>query len=161
MRTSICQLLHTGYDLDFLGLKSDAHILDCCWNKGENRRYRKGRSRDFPVPGLSLGGWAFWLWLHCTFYLRTLLLHRGPPYYEIYNTNSENRPLSEIIHAPSQNPKQTRHNSRGNPLSPCLPAFSVNTSWTDDTGILGADSLFRVRHHANLENSPSPKMEIS
>ena len=50
MRTSICQLLHTGYDLDFLGLKSDAHILDCCWNKGENRRYRKGRSRDFPVP---------------------------------------------------------------------------------------------------------------
>lgn len=95
-----------------------------------------------------------------TFYLRTLLLHRGAPYYKIYNTNSENRPLSEIIHTPSQNPKQTQHNSRGNPLFPCLPAFSVNTSRTDDTGIFGADSLFRVRHHANLENSPSPEMEI-
>lgn len=34
MRTSICQLLHTGYDLDFLGLKSDAPVLDCCRNKG-------------------------------------------------------------------------------------------------------------------------------
>lgn len=54
-----------------------------------------------------------------TFYLRTLLLHTGAPsYYEIYNINSENRPLSEIMHAhaPSQNPKQTQHNSRGKPI---------------------------------------------
>lgn len=51
-----------------------------------------------------------------TFYLRTLLLCRGAPYYEIYNINSENRTLRKIIHAPSQNLKQTQHNSRGKPI---------------------------------------------
>lgn len=56
-RTSVCWLLHTGYDPDFLCLTSDAPILN--GRRSERKKLEEpweDRSRDFPVPGLPLGG---------------------------------------------------------------------------------------------------------
>lgn len=59
-RMSICQLVYTGCDLDFLCLKSNAHILSGCRNKGRRMEETslEGRSRSFPVAGALTGGWA-------------------------------------------------------------------------------------------------------
>lgn len=54
--------MHTGYDLDFLCWKSNAHALNLnrCRNKREERkRRRKDGWTQFSCLGLVLDGWAF------------------------------------------------------------------------------------------------------
>ena len=62
MRTSICQLLHTGYDLEFLHLKSDAQIL----NHGRSKRKKiegtlEGQKQEFSCSRAPTGWLGFWL----------------------------------------------------------------------------------------------------
>lgn len=58
MRMSICRLVHTGYDLDFLCLESNAHTLNRCSNKRKKTEETSGQKQQFSCLRLSLGSWA-------------------------------------------------------------------------------------------------------
>lgn len=135
MRMHICQLVHTGYDLDFLCLKSNAHILNHCGNK--RKKMEETSEGQKQTSSCSSGSrWVAGL-LAVIRLAPSTLGHCCYTEGLVVTFQAWNKKYRFWKQASKQNNTQAHTKSKtnlarlklqANSLFPCLLTFSVNTS---------------------------------